>query len=218
MPTSWTLSAQDIIVDALQIAEVIGAGETPTADDYNVCLTALQNILKELPLHGVVWPKVTVAPVSLTWASGTPKQVSMPTDYFGQPNIYYTLNSVNVDLEVITKATYDALQQPDYVSTYPQKVYIAPNNIGYLWPVPSADPILKMTYQAIVPDASLSTQPDVVQAWMGGLGLWVAFEISPKFGVDLQKRADIANRFIAKRRMMLAYATETAPIVVGVVD
>lgn len=218
MATAWTLSAQSIIVDALQIAEIIGAGETPSADDYNVCLTALQNILKELPLHGVSWPKITVAPVTLAWSSGTPAQITLPVDYFGQPNIYYILNSVNVDLEIINKATYDTIQQPDYVSTYAQKCYIAPNNIGYLWPVPSANPNLKMTYQAIVPDASLATQPDVVQAWMGGLGLWVAFEISPKFGVDLQKRADIANRFIAKRRMMLAYAAESAPIVSQVLE
>jgi len=218
MSTTWTLSAQNIIIDALQIVEVLGAGETASADDYNVGLTALQNILKELPLHGVSWPKMTVAPVTLAWSSGTPAQVTMPADYFGQPNINYVLNSVNVDLEVIPKAIYDAIQQPDYVATYPQKIYIAPNNIGYLWPVPSANPALSMTYQAIVPDASLATQPDVVQAWMGGLGLWVAFEICPKFGINLQKRADIANRFVIKRRMMLAYAAESAPIVAQVID
>lgn len=218
MPTAWTLPAQDIILDALQITEVIGAGETTSADDYNVCLTALQNIIKELPLHGVSWPKITVAPVTLAWSIGTPAQVTMPVDYFGQPNVYYTLNAVNVDLEIITKAAYDALLQPDYVSTYAQKCYIAPNNIGYLWPVPSANPNLKMTYQAIALDASLATQPDVVQAWMGGLGLWVAYEVSPKFGVDMQKRADIERRFMVRRRMMLAYATETAPIVVQVAD
>lgn len=218
MATAWTLSAQDIILDALQITEVLGAGETASADDYNVCLTALQNILKELPLHGVSWPKVTVAPVSVAWSGLTPAQITMPVDYFGQPNINYTLNSVNVDLQIIPKAVYDAIQQPDYVSTYPQKVYIAPNNIGYLWPVPSANPALSMTYQAIVPDASLATQPDVMQAWMGGLGLWVAFEICPKFGIDMQKRADIANRFISKRKMMLAYAVETAPVIAQVLD
>lgn len=218
MPTSWTLSAQDIITDALQITEVLGAGEVASADDYAVGLTALQNILKELPLHGVSWPKITVAPVALAWASGTPAQVTMPVDYFGQPNISYVQNSVNVDLEVIAKATYDAIQEPDYVATYAQKVYIAPNNIGYLWPVPSANPGLSMAYQAIALDASLAAQPDVLQSWLGGLGLWVAYEISPKFGVDLRKREDIANRFIVKRRMMLAYAAESAPIVIQVAD
>lgn len=218
MATAWTLSAQDIITDALQITEVLGAGEVASADDYAVGLTALQNILKELPLHGVSWPKITVTPTALVWSSGTPAQVAMPADYFGVPVVSHTVNSANVDLAVMTKVEYDALTEPGKVSTYPQAIYIAPNNIGYLWPVPSANPGLSITYQAIAVDATLAAQPDVMQAWLGGLGLWVAFEISPKFGVDLQKRADIANRFIAKRRMMLSYAAESAPIRFAVAD
>ena len=218
MATAWTLSAQDIITDALQITEVLGAGEVASADDYAVGLTALQNILKELPLHGVSWPKITVTPTALVWSSGTPAQVAMPADYFGVPVVSHTVNSANVDLAVMTKAEYDALIEPNKTATYPQAIYIAPNNVGYLWPVPESNPGLSITYQAIAVDAMLATQPDVMQAWLGGLGLWVAFEISPKFGVDLQKRADIANRFIVKRRMMLSYAAESAPIVVQVAE
>lgn len=218
MTTAWTLPASAIIEDALQITEVIGAGETVSAADYAVCLTALQNILKELPLHGVVWPKITAAPTALVWSALTPAQVSMPTDYFGVPVISHTVNSVNVDLAVMTKAEYDALPEPDKTATYPQMVYIAPNNIGYLWPVPVSDPVLSITYQAIAVDATLATQPDVMQAWIGGLGLWVAFEICPKFGVEFSKRQDIEKRFVIKRRMMLAYAAESAHIVFEVAD
>ena len=98
MTTAWTLSAQDIITDALQITEVLGASETASSDDYSVCLTALQNILKELPLHGVSWPKVTVSPVTLAWSALTPAQVSMPADYFGVPQISRTVNGANVDV------------------------------------------------------------------------------------------------------------------------
>lgn len=218
MTTAWTLSAQDIITDALQITEVLGASETASSDDYSVCLTALQNILKELPLHGVSWPKVTVSPVTLAWSALTPAQVSMPADYFGVPQISRTVNGANVDVGIITKAAYDAIQEPGYVHDDTLMVYIAPNNIGFLWPVPGVDPVLSMTYQAIAVDAALAATPDVMQAWMGGLGLWLAYEICPKFGVSLQKRADIANRFAVKRKMMLSYAAETAPIVIQVAD
>lgn len=218
MATAWTLPATDIIENALQITEVIGAGETVSADDYAVCLTALQNILKELPLHGVVWPKITSAPTSLVWSALLPAQVSMPSDYFGVPVISHTVNSVDVDLAVMTKAEYDALPEPAKTGTYPQMVYIAPNNIGYLWPVPESDPGLTITYQAIALDAALADQPDVMQAWMGGLGYWLAYEICPLFGVELNKRANIENRFLIKRRLMLAYAAETAPISFSVAD
>lgn len=218
MATAWTLSAQEIITDALQITEVLGASETASADDYGVCLGVLQNIIKELPLHGVSWPKITAAPVALVWSALTPAQVEMPTDYFGVPVISHTVNSANVDLEIITKAAYDAIQEPDYVHDTPQKVYIAPNNIGYLWPVPSVDPVLSITYQAIAVDAALADTPDVMQAWMGLLGLWVAFDICPHFGVSMLKRQDIERRFLNRRRLALAYAAESAPICVQVSD
>lgn len=218
MTTAWTLPASDIIENALQITEVIGAGETVSADDYAVCLTALQNILKELPLHGVVWPKITVTPTAITWSALLPAQVSMPADYFGVPVISHTVNSANVDLAVMTKAEYDSLTEPAKTATYPQAVYIAPNNIGYLWPVPLTNPSLSITYQAIAVDATLATQPDVMQAWLGGLGYWVAFEICPLFGVEMNKRNDIEKRFVIKRRMMLSYAAESAPISFGVAD
>lgn len=218
MTTAWTLPASAIIEDALQITEVIGAGETVSAADYAVCLTALQNILKELPLHGVVWPKITVTPTALTWSALTPAQVSMPADYFGVSVISMTVNSANVDLDVMTKAEYDALTEPAKTATYPQAVYIAPNNVGYLWPVPTSNPGLSITYQAIAVDATLAAQPDVMQAWMGGLGYWLANEIAPKFGVEFNKRQDIERRFVIKRRMMLSYAAETAPIEVSVAD
>lgn len=218
MTTAWTLPTSDIIENALQITEVIGSGETVSADDYAVCLTALQNIIKELPLHGVVWPKITVTPVALVWSALLPAQVSMPADYFGTPVISHTVNSANVDLAVMTKAEYDALKEPAKTATYPQAIYIAPNNVGFLWPVPLTDPGLSITYQAIAVDATLAAQPDVMQAWMGGMGYWVAYEICPAFGVELNKRADITARFLVKRKLMLSYAAESAPISFSVAD
>lgn len=218
MPTAWTLPTQEIIVDAMQIIGVLGADEAVSAEDSEVCMRTLQNILKELPIHGLSWPKMTVAPTSLVWSALTPAQVPMPADYFGVPQVSFTQNSANVDLHVITKQEYDELLQPDVVALYPKSIYIAPNSIGYLWPVPSADPALKITYQAIVLDATATAQPDVVQSWIGGLGLWLAYEICPKFQVPMQERQDIERRFIPRRRMMLAYAAETAPICLQVAE
>lgn len=218
MTVAWSLTSQEIIQDALEHLQVLAAGETPSSEDNAMAITALQNILKELPMHGLNWPKITVTPAALTWSSGTPAQVSMPVDYFGSPVISFTQNSANVDLEIITKAEYDAIQQPAYVALYPQKVYIAPSNVGYLWPVPSADPVMSIVYQAIVSDASLTVTPDVMQLWKGGMGLWVAFELIPKFSVPADLRSQIENRFMLKKKLMLAYAAETAQICFTVAD
>ncbi len=218
MSTSWTLTAQEVITGALQEIGVLGAGQTASASDYDLCLTALQNILKEMPLHGLSWPKVTVAPVELTWSAGTPGQVSMPADYFGVPTVSFTQNSANIDLDVLSKARYDALLNPTQTALYPTSIYIAPNNIGYLWPVPTANPSLTITYQAITLDAAILTTTDVVQAWVGGLMLWVANEVAAKFGVAVGDRQDIERRFLMRRALMLAYAAETAPIRIQVRD
>ncbi|WP_035819855.1 hypothetical protein [Janthinobacterium sp. RA13] len=216
MSTTWTLTAQDAITDALQIVGVIGAGQTAAPDDYTVCMNALQNIIKELPIHGLSWPKITAAPVVLAWSAGTPAQVAMPVDYFGVPVVSYTADNANIDLQVIPKVDYDAIQQPDYVAARPKKIYIAANGVGYLWPVPAANPGLSMTYQAIGIDAALGAMPDVAQTWLGLLGLWIANDVSIKFGVNLGDRQDIERRFLARRGLALAYATESAPISFGV--
>lgn len=218
MPTSWTLTAQEVITGALQEIGVLGAGQTASPSDYDICLTGLQNLLKEMPLHGLSWPKVTVAPVALAWSAGTPGQVAMPVDYFGVPTVSFTQSAANIDLDVMTKARYDALLNPSQTALYPTSIYIGPNNIGYLWPVPTVDPALTITYQAITLDASMLAAPDIVQAWVGGLTLWLANEVAAKFGVPGQDRADLERRFLMRRGLMLAYAAESAPITFEVRD
>lgn len=218
MAIVWTLSTQEIIRDAVEILAVYGADETISPEDYSTSLRTFQNLLKELPLHGWSWPKITVAPTALTWSALTPNQVAMPVDYIGVPQIWYEANSVNVNLEVISKAEYVELLQPDYVELYPKKIYIAPNNVGFLWPVPSADPALQMTYQAIVLDAEQTVTPDVMQSVLGCLTIWLAYELLPKFDVPAAKAADITQRFIAKRGLMLSWAAETAPLSIQVAD
>ena len=218
MPTAWTLNAQEIISDALQELGVLGAGQTAGASDYDVCLRGLQNVLKEMPLHGLSWPKITAAPVALVWSAGSPGTVAMPADYFGVPVISFTQAAANIDLMVMTKVIYDAIPSPSQTSTYPTHIHIAPNNVGYLWPVPTTNPNLSITYQAISLDASMLVAPDVVQAWLGGLTLWLANEVASKFGVPGPDRADLERRFLMRRALMLAYAAETAPICIQVRD
>lgn len=217
MAAGWLLTTNGTILDALEIVGMLPAGETASAEDYDMALHALQNILKELPLHGMSWSKITTAPVALAWDSGTPASVPMPVDYYGSPVVSYVVDGQNVDLEIITKATFDALPAPAQTALHPQKLYIAPNNVGYLWPVPTAAPGLVIIYQAVALDVEDSAPPDVVQSWSGGLALWLAYEISPKSPLDRGERADLEKRFLMRRKLMLASLAETAPITFGVV-
>lgn len=223
MSTAYTLPTQEILTDALEIMGVLGGGQTASPEDYGVVLRSLQNILKELPLHGYTWPKVTPAPVYLPWSPLTPGQVAMPVDYYGSPSLVRAYTNQHTPVHVVTKQEFDMVTREfidvgENPSLEPQRIYIAPDNIGYLWPVPLADPLIMLTYQAIASDAELSMTPDVAQTWQGGLALWVAYESCPKFGVDMATRADIERRFLLRRSLMLSHAAETAPITMGVWD
>jgi hypothetical protein len=205
-------TSQSIIIDAMEIIGKLGAGETISSEDNDVCLKKLQSIFKEMPIHGFSWAKVTVVPASLVWDSLLPNQVIMPADYFNNANISYVANSENVDLRLITKAEYDNITVPTDTALYPSQIHIASNNIGYLYPIPTVDPQLKITYQALQVDAVLSDRPDILEQWIGLMGLWLAYEICPKFDVPMEKARDIEGRYLVKKRMALAYASELSPI------
>lgn len=221
MSTSYTLPSQAIIVDAMQIMQALGQDEAPNAADYDVCMKGLQGILKELPIHGLSWPKITADPVLLVWDPLVPARVAMPADYFGVPDVSYTDNGQRVPVRICTKMQFE---EPDYPiilnPPFPKvrKLYIAPNNVGYLSPVPTTDPLLYITYQAIVMDATQTAMPDVLQCWIAGLGLWLAHVMGPKFSVPLARQDSIEKRYLVSRALMLSYATETAPIVFQVAD
>lgn len=217
MATTWTLMTQEVIADALQELGVLGAGQTASASDYDVCLRGLQNVLKEMPLHGLSWPKITAAPVALAWSGASPATVAMPADYFGVPVVSFSDAAAQINLNVIPKATFDGLEQGK-TGAYPTCIYIAPNNVGYLWPIPTTNPNLRISYQAITLDAAMLAVPDVAQSWVGGLTLWLAHEVAAKFGVPPAERQDIERRYMMRRALMLSYATETAPICFGVRD
>lgn len=218
MSTAWTLPAQAIIRDAMEHMNNIGADEIISPEDYDLCMRGLQGVLKELPVHGFSWPQVTVAPVSLAWSALTPDIVALPADYFGVPTVSYVLNDVSVPVRIVSKADYQHLLESVSPSQIPPALYmyIAADFTAHLYPVPTVDPQLLLTYQAIVPDAVQTQVPHLPQTWVLFIGLWVAWELSNKFSVPPERRDNIEKRYLLKRELCLSYATETAPICIQV--
>lgn len=215
MATAWTLTAGDIVKSALELCQAQGVGETVSAEDNDVCLRSLNGILKELPIHGICWPKVSSSAVAVAWASGTPSRVTPPVDYFGAPSLDYTDQGNQVPVEHISKARYDAILNPAQTARYPTQFYVAPDRSFYLWPVPTVDPVLKLTYQAIISDATLTVTPDVQQAYLNGLTFWLANEIKLKFAPPGIWSA-LEKEFLNKRAMMIQWSVDTAPICIEV--
>lgn len=203
MSTTWTLLASEVCTDALQHLGVLGEGETASGDQQQIALRGLDAVLKELPLSGYAWPKLS-AEASLTWGGAAVQTISLPADYYGYPVLWKTLNGSKYQLTPIPHAQW--VQMPERTAAGPvTHFYVSPANVVYLYPVPAdEDPVLTIQYQKIVDDAALATTPDVLQIWKNALGYGVANETGLKFAAPQARRVEIAQRWTAKRQLALS--------------
>lgn len=213
MSTAWTLAAADVCTDALEHLGVIGAGEAASGDDMQLALRALDAVLKELPLAGYTWPKLS-GETSLAWASG---QIPLPVDYFGAPVVWRLADGRKVPLTQIPHARWAQMIDRTATGT-PTHFYISPDQALVLWPAPAADPAVTLQYQRIVSDADGAATPDVPQYMLNALGYGVANELTLKFDTPDARAQTIAGRWQAKRAAALEYAIESAPICFEVRD
>jgi hypothetical protein len=203
MSTSWTLLASEVCTDALLHMGVLDVDETADASQLQTCLRGLDTVLKELPLAGYTWPKLS-GEVTLTWASV--QAMALPSDYYGNAVAWRVDGANRVAMTQIPHATW--VQMPDRAATgeYATHFYISPAGTFNVWPVPSTDPAVYLQYQKIVDDASQAVTPDVMQSWKGALGYGVANECALKFSVPQPRRVEIAQRWQNKKQLALQNA------------
>lgn len=215
--TGWTLSAQLICRDALEHLEAIGVGETMSPADLSVALRGLDAVLKELPLSGYHWPKLS-GETALTWASATPQTISLPVDYYDYPLAWKTVNGELVPLVQIPHATWIGMNDRTATAEQPTHFYVSPSKVLHFYPVPTVDPVAKLQYQRVVDDAVSGSAPDVLQTLFNALGYGVANEIKFKFGVNPQKAEGIRLTWEQKKALALESAVSYEPIVFSVAD
>lgn len=215
MSTAWTLAAADVCTDALEHLGVIGAGEAPSGEDMQVALRALDGVLKELPLAGFVWPKLS-AEMALTWTAG--QTIPLPTDYFGSPVAWRLVDGKKVPLMQVPHARWVQMVDRSSAVGAPTHFYLGPDSTLYLWPIPDADPAVTLQYQRVADDADETAQPDVPQYMLNALGYGVAHECVLKFDTPPARAQEIAQRWMSKRAAALEYAIESAPICFEVRD
>lgn len=206
MSTTWTRTAQEICRDALEHLGAVGDGEAVSAGDLNIALRGLDAVLKELPLSGYSWPKLS-GDVALVWSEGTPQTIALPADYFAYPSVRTTAL-----LTQIPHSTWVAMTDRDVVGDEPTHFYISPDKVLHFWPVPTVDPEATLQYQRIVDDAAATSAPDVPQYAVNALGYGVANEIKLKFGANPQRREEIRLTWEQKKAMVLANAIQSEPI------
>lgn len=216
---AWTLTAIEVIRGALELCQAIGVGEPVSDPDAELCMDSLQGILKELPLHGFSWPQVSSTPVAVSWVLATPSSVTPPVDFFGAPVLKFTdAGGVKRELMRVDKTRWEMLDLTK-TGAYPSYFYVAPDLTFKLWPAPTQNPNLALTYQSIIPDLSaLTSIPGVQQQYLNSLQYFLADEICLKFGTSQDIRVEIAGRAAQKKMLMTQWAVDQGPISIEVID
>lgn len=215
---AWTLTTIEIIKGALQLCQAIGVGENVNDEDADLCMDSLQGLMKELPSHGFLWPQLSNTPVAVAWVLGTPSVVTPPTDYFGAPVLKFTdASGQKVQLRQLTKQKFELLDLTK-TATYPEAFYVSPNLAFNLWPAPTQNPGLTLTYQSVLPDLVLTGTPSIQQQYLNTLQFMLADEIALKYGVPQDVRVEISARAAQKKGLMMSWATDLAPIYITVDD
>lgn len=129
------MTARDLIKKTLKLIGVIGVGETPTAEDSNDSLDALNDLLSQWTSERLSLPVDSTVEVSLS-----PGGTYTVTDEIVSVNgAFFRQNSIDTPLRVITKTEYNLISTKSTVGT-PDRVYYEPGATGgtfYFYPVPN---------------------------------------------------------------------------------
>lgn len=206
----WTLTRERICDKALEKCQRLGVGRTVSADDRNLCLEALDAILKNLLWRGYSWPKTASGSSTLSLTSGL-ASIAMPTDYYSDAHINYVDTSGNeVPLPPpVTREEYASIPLKTAQASYPQQVYIDNFNVLFPYPVTNQSVTLKVYYQKVIDDSVAQSSLSLDSPWILGLVYGVAAEVGDEFGVKAEKLA----RFEAKweRQLQFGVMNEVPP-------
>lgn len=216
MATSWSMTAREIVLDALSMLGVVGAGESPNGNDYALALRTLDGILKELPLHGYAWPNLSLITATISWSSGAPSYVTAPSDYSHDLFLTRTDASGNfIELTGVQRAAWLAIPNRSATGTYPTHFYEDVDGKVYLWPVPTQNPGLTASYIQKPDDAVLASAPDFPASGALALVWGLAAHLAPHFERDPTPFAAV---WTSKRDQLIANGGSTAPITFELVD
>src|SRR6266850_1922433 len=210
MSVTWSLTRERICDKALEKCQRLGIGRTVSGDDRNLCLEALDSVLKNLLWRGYSWPKTASGNSTLTLTNNLPSVV-LPADYYTGAHVNYVDASGNeVPLpSPITREEWASIPLKTTLASYPQKVYIDNFNVLFPYPRTNQAVTLNLYYQKVIDDSAASSQTNLDSPWMMGLAYGVAAEVGDEFGVPLPK----LQRFEAKweRQLNLGIMNESPP-------
>lgn len=184
--TNYSLTAQQIVNQALYLLNVVPEGDTPPSADSAGALTSLELMLKTWGAAGRLWltasttQALTASTASYTLSAGTYRVLS----------VRRRTSSIDTPLFPLSRDEYDELPNKSGagmpVNWYQDNQRAT--TVLYVWLVPdatiAASTTLYLTYARIIEDLdSLSNDPDVPQEWLETLVYNLAAIRGPKYGL-----------------------------------
>lgn len=210
MSTNWTLLRERVCDKALEKCGVLGAGEQVDADDRNVCLEALDGILKNLQWYGYTWPKTFSDKTALACSANVQTKV-LPTDFYGGAEFKFLDASSNeIELPILTTDQWRALTKKSATASYPDRCYVDNFNVLWLYPIQTQAITVNCYYQAVITDSVINTAAPLSSPWMLGLVYGVASEVGDEFNVPADKLARFEAKWAMQRN--LGIMNEGAPL------
>lgn len=214
MSVTWNLFRERVCDKALEKCGVTGDGEPVSAGDRNLCLEALDGILKNLLWYGYSWPKTVSGATALTCLANVATK-TLPTDFYTGAKFKY-VDSTNpllpqeIDLPVITADQWRSITSKSQTAARPDRIYVDNFNVAWLWPVPSVQVTINLYYQAVIADTVVNSNTPLDSPWLLGLVYAVAAEVGSEFNVPDNK----LTRFEAKwaQQRTLGLMNEGAPL------
>ena len=186
-------SAQTIINRALRLLGAIGAGESPTTDESNDGLTALNAMIESwqterLIVYAMVDTAFTLTPSDNSYTVGPAGNFALTPRPSKIEDIYISDSGTDYPIEMIDFARWDAIASKTSTSNIPEFAYYEPTlttGTLKLWPVPSAANSLHIvTWTPVSTLAALATTVTLPQGYERALAYNLAVEIAPEYQIQ----------------------------------
>jgi hypothetical protein len=216
-------TAQDIIKRALRLLGVIATGETPSNDEMQDGLTALNSMIDSWNTEGLMIPvssretfSITPSDNEYTMGSGGDFNTTRPVKIDSAAAL---IDGKEFPVEVLTEQKWRELQDKTSTREYPTALFYSsasPLSTVYLYPVPSASSTLVLYSRGqITRPATASTSMILAPGYDEALTYGLAIRLAPEYGKNASPEiVAIANNAKAaiKRNNLQSVELKVDPI------
>lgn len=211
-------TALNIIERSLLDLQVLGEGESASAQQASDGLIYLNDLIQSWSLEGLLINSVTTDSLTMTGATSYTYGTG-GTFNQGRPitalSAYFTSNSVDSQVQIITREQYEALPLKTSSGGIPDVVYINytyPLATVYVYPVASSGTLNVSTQKPLTEQATTATVLSMPTGYERALRLNLAVEIMPQYGLQDQLIMQLAAK--AKQDIKRVNAAN-APVLTG---